>query len=42
MRFLNRFWLDLSNIDYLYKAEETNIFRNNVPDVANAKTNYHN
>jgi len=36
MRLLNRFCLNLSNIDYLYKAEETNIFRNNVPDVANA------
>ena len=36
MRLLNRFCLNLSNIDYLYKAEETSIFRNNVPDVANA------
>ena len=36
MRLLNRFCLNLSNIEYLYKAEETNIFRNNVPDVANA------
>ena len=36
MRLLNRFCLNLSNIDYLYKAEETNIFRNNIPDVANA------
>jgi hypothetical protein len=36
MRLLNRFCLNLSNIDYLYRAEETNIFRNNVPDVANA------
>ena len=36
MRLLNRFLLNLSNIEYLYKAEETNIFRNNVPDVANA------
>ena len=29
MRLLNRFCLNLSNIEYLYKAEETNIFRNN-------------
>ena len=36
MRLLNRFCLNLSNIDYLYKAEETNIFRNNIPEVANA------
>ena len=36
MRLLNRFSLNLSNIEYLYKAEETNIFRNNIPDVANA------
>ena len=36
MRLLNRFCLNLSNIDYLYKAEETNIFRNNIPDVAGA------
>ena len=36
MRLLNRFLLNLSNIEYLYRAEETNIFKNNVPDVANA------
>ena len=36
MRLLNRFCLNLSNIEYLYKAEETSIFRNNIPDVANA------
>ena len=36
MRLLNRFCLNLSNIEYLYKAEETNIFRNSIPDVANA------
>ncbi len=36
MRLLNRFCLNLSNIEYLYKSEETNIFRNNIPDVANA------
>ena len=36
MRLLNRFCLNLSNIEYLYKSEETNIFKNNVPDVSNA------
>jgi hypothetical protein len=36
MRLLNRFCLNLSNIGYLYNAEETNIFRNNIPEVANA------
>ena len=36
MRLLNRFCLNLSDIEYLYKAEETNIFRNNIPEVANA------
>ena len=36
MRLLNRFCLNLSNIDYLYRSEETNIFRNDIPDVANA------
>ena len=36
MRLLNRFCLNLSNIDYLYKSDEANIFRSNVPDVANA------
>ena len=36
MRLLNRFCLNLSNIEYLYKAEETNIFRNNIPEVASA------
>ena len=36
MRLLNRFCLNLSGIDYLYRAEETNIFRNDIPDVANA------
>ena len=36
MRLLNRFCLNLSNIDYLYKSEEANIFKSNVPDVANA------
>ena len=36
MRLLNRFCLNLSNIEYLYKSEETNIFRNNIPEVANA------
>jgi hypothetical protein len=36
MRLLNRFCLNLSNIDYLYKSDEANIFRSNVPDVSNA------
>ena len=36
MRLLNRFCLNISNMEYLYKAEETNIFKNNIPDVANA------
>ena len=36
MRLLNRFCLNVSNIDYLYRAEETNIFKNNIPDVSNA------
>ena len=36
MRLLNRFCLNLSNIEYLYKAEETTIFKNNIPDVANS------
>jgi hypothetical protein len=36
MRLLNRFCLNISNIEYLYKAEETNIFKNNIPDVGNA------
>ena len=36
MRLLNRFCLNLSNIDYLYKSEETNTFKSNVPDVANS------
>ena len=36
MRLLNRFCLNLSNIEYFYKTEETNIFRNNIPEVANA------
>ena len=35
MRLLNRFCLNLSNNEYLYKAEETNIFRSNIPEVAN-------
>ena len=36
MRLLNRFCLNLSNIDYLYKAEETTIFKNNIPEVSNS------
>ena len=39
MRLLNRFCLNLSNIEYLYKSEETNIFKNNIPDIANALKN---
>ena len=34
MRLLNFFCLNLSKIDYLYKAEEANMFRNNIPEVA--------
>ena len=36
MRLLNRFCLNLSKIEYLYKSEEGNIFRTNIPEVANA------
>jgi hypothetical protein len=36
MRLLNRFCLNLSKIDYLYKSEEVNIFKNNIPEVTNA------
>ena len=36
MRLLNRFLLNLSNIGYLYQSEESSIFRNNIPEVANA------
>ena len=36
MRLLNKFCLNISNISYLYKSEETTIFRSNVPDVSNA------
>lgn len=39
IRLLNFFCLNLSKIDYLYKAEETNIFRNNIPEVANTIKN---
>ena len=35
MRLLNRFCLNLSNIDYLYNSEETNIFKGNSQDIAN-------
>ena len=35
MRLLNRFCLNLSNIDYLYACEETSLFRGNTQDVAN-------
>ena len=36
MRLLNRFCLNLSNIEYLYKSEETNMFKNNIKEVGNA------
>ena len=36
MRLLNRFCLNLSNNEYLYNSEEANIFRSNIPEVANA------
>ena len=36
IRLINRFCLNLSNIEYLYKCEEVNIFRSNIKDVANA------
>lgn len=36
MRLLNRFCLNLSNIPYLYNSEEAKIFRDNIPEVANA------
>ena len=35
MRLLNRFCLNLSNIDYLYASDETSIFKSNSQDVAN-------
>ena len=35
MRLLNRFCLNLSNIDYLYACDETSIFRGNSQDIAN-------
>ena len=34
MRLLNRFCLNLSNIDYLYASDETSIFKSNSQDVA--------
>ena len=34
MRLLNRFCLNISNIDYLYKSEETSMFRTNYPDLS--------
>ena len=37
LRLLNRFYLNISNIECLYKAEERNIIISNIPDVANAK-----
>ena len=36
MRLLNRFCLNISNIDYLYKSEETSMFRTNYPDLSYA------
>jgi len=36
MRLLNRFCLNLSNIDYLYSCDETSLFKGNTPDLANA------
>ena len=36
MRLLNRFCLNLSNIDYLYSSDETSLFKGNTPDLANA------
>ena len=38
MRLLNRFCLNLSNIDYLYSSDETALFRGNTTDLANAIT----
>lgn len=35
MRLLNRFCLNLSNIDYLYACEETSVFKGNSQEVAN-------
>ena len=38
MRLLNRFCLNLSNIDYLYSSDETSLFKGNTADLANAIT----
>ena len=38
MRLLNRFCLNLSNIDYLYSSDETSLFKGNTPDLVNAIT----
>ena len=38
MRLLNRFCLNLSNIDYLYSSDETSLFKGNTPDLINAIT----
>jgi hypothetical protein len=38
MRLLNRFCLNLSNIDYLYSSDETALFKGNTTDLANAIT----
>ena len=34
MRLLNRFLLELSEIDYLYNSEEAKMFRSNITDIA--------
>ena len=38
MRLLNRFCLNLSNIDYLYSSDETSLFKGNTSDLANSIT----
>ena len=38
MRLLNRFCLNLSNIDYLYSSDETALFKGNTSDLVNAIT----
>lgn len=36
MRLLNRFCLNLSNIDYLYSSDEARLFKGNTPELANS------
>ena len=36
MRLLNRFCLNLSNIDYLYSSDEVSLFKSNSQDLANS------